>query len=72
MLKLTLSPPPQRYRLQVRSAYRKKGWALTNAEHIEQCKHDAYLESIQEQKGEGCKMWGQIQVCMYVCVCVCV
>lgn len=49
---------------QVRAVYRKKGWALTTTDHIEQCKHDSYIESIKEQKGEGCKMWGRLQVGM--------
>ena len=49
-------------RLQVRMAYRKRGWALTNTDHISQCKHDAYLQSISEQRGEGCKMWGVLEV----------
>ncbi len=47
---------------QVRAAYRRRGWALTNVENIEQCKHDAYIESIREQKGEGCRMWGHVEV----------
>lgn len=50
---------PPRF-LQVRSAYRKKGWALTNTDHIEQCSHDGYLEAIKEQVG----------VSMCACVCV--
>mmetsp|Transcript_40623 Transcript_40623/g.90320 ORF Transcript_40623/g.90320 Transcript_40623/m.90320 type:complete len:388 (-) Transcript_40623:87-1250(-) len=47
---------------EVRAAYRKKGWALGTVDHIEQCKHDSYLVAIHEQKGEGCKMWGKIEV----------
>eukprot|EP00199_Chlamydomonas_sp_CCMP681_P001880 CAMPEP_0119106818 /NCGR_PEP_ID=MMETSP1180-20130426/6334_1 /TAXON_ID=3052 ORGANISM="Chlamydomonas cf sp, Strain CCMP681" /NCGR_SAMPLE_ID=MMETSP1180 /ASSEMBLY_ACC=CAM_ASM_000741 /LENGTH=357 /DNA_ID=CAMNT_0007092209 /DNA_START=168 /DNA_END=1241 /DNA_ORIENTATION=- len=47
---------------EVRSAYRRKGWALSNVEHIDQCKHDAYMESIVDQKGEGCRMWGHLTV----------
>ncbi len=48
--------------LQVRAAYRKKGWALVTTDHIEQCRHDSYIESIRNQKGEGCRMWGKIAV----------
>jgi hypothetical protein len=48
--------------VQVRAAYRKKGWALLSTDHIEQCKHDEYLDSIIEQKGEGCRMWGKLEV----------
>jgi hypothetical protein len=36
---------------QVRAAYRRKGWALTNTDHVEQCKHDSYMESVREQTG---------------------
>ncbi|KAG2483070.1 hypothetical protein HYH03_018053 [Edaphochlamys debaryana] len=47
---------------EVRAAYRRKGWALANVDHIEQCAHDAYTESIKEQTGEGCHMWGMLEV----------
>jgi hypothetical protein len=47
---------------QVRTAYRRKGWALSNVDHVEQCAHDAYTESIKEQAGEGCHMWGTLEV----------
>lgn len=46
----------------VRSAYRRKGWALANVDHIQQCAHDLYTESIKEQTGEGCHMWGMMEV----------
>lgn len=32
------------------------------ADGIEQCKHDAYLEAVKEMKGEGCRVWGTLQV----------
>ncbi|KAJ9505774.1 hypothetical protein QJQ45_021497 [Haematococcus lacustris] len=47
---------------EVRAAYRKKGWAFTGLEHIDQCKHDEYIGSIKEQAGEGCRMWGHLEV----------
>lgn len=47
---------------EVRAAYRRRGWALAGVEHIEQCKHDAYMDSIREQKGEGCRVWGHVEV----------
>ncbi|EFJ50127.1 hypothetical protein VOLCADRAFT_80399 [Volvox carteri f. nagariensis] len=47
---------------EVRAAYRRKGWALANVDHIEQCAHDLYTESIKEQTGEGCHMWGMLEV----------
>lgn len=53
---------PHAMPLQVRAAYRKKGWALSNVDHVEQCLHDRYTESIKEQVGEGCRMWGMLEV----------
>ncbi|PNW73965.1 hypothetical protein CHLRE_13g579850v5 [Chlamydomonas reinhardtii] len=47
---------------EVRAAYRRKGWALSNVDHIEQCAHDLYTEAIKEQAGEGCHMWGMLEV----------
>ncbi|PNH02779.1 Endoplasmic reticulum-Golgi intermediate compartment protein 3 [Tetrabaena socialis] len=47
---------------EVRAAYRRKGWALANVDHVEQCAHDMYTESIKEQAGEGCHMWGMLEV----------
>ena len=46
----------------MRAAYRRKGWALSNVDHIEQCAHDLYTEAIKEQAGEGCHMWGMLEV----------
>lgn len=48
--------------LQVRQAYQTKGWVLNNLSGIEQCKDDGYLNSIKEQEGEGCHIWGQLTV----------
>ncbi|KAF5837666.1 endoplasmic reticulum vesicle transporter-domain-containing protein [Dunaliella salina] len=47
---------------EVREAYRKKGWGLVMAGFVEQCKDDHYLETIEQQKGEGCRMFGHLQV----------
>eukprot|EP00879_Flechtneria_rotunda_P009695 GHRR01010144.1.p1 GENE.GHRR01010144.1~~GHRR01010144.1.p1 ORF type:complete len:313 (+),score=78.67 GHRR01010144.1:280-1218(+) len=47
---------------QVRQAYQTKGWVLSNIGNIEQCKDDTYLQSIKEQEGEGCHIWGQLSV----------
>ncbi|MCD9646434.1 hypothetical protein HAX54_036256 [Datura stramonium] len=41
----------------VREAYRKKGWALTNPDQIDQCKREGFLEKIKEEEGEGCNIW---------------
>jgi Endoplasmic reticulum vesicle transporter len=48
--------------LQVRKQYQKRGWALMNLVHISQCKDDTYLTSLKDQQGEGCHMWGTLDV----------
>jgi hypothetical protein len=32
------------------------------AAYVEQCKDDHYQETIEQQKGEGCRMYGHLQV----------
>lgn len=46
----------------VREAYQKKGWAVTNPELIDQCKREGFLEKIDEEKGEGCNIYGTLVV----------
>jgi hypothetical protein len=29
---------------------------------VKQCAHDGYLEAVKGQEGEGCRMWGRLQV----------
>ena len=48
--------------VQVRSAYRKKGWAFTDPQGIEQCAQEGFSKALQEQAGEGCHMWGAISI----------
>lgn len=47
---------------QVRQAYQAKGWVLNNLSGIEQCKNDGYLQSLKDQEGEGCHIWGMLTV----------
>lgn len=47
---------------EVREAYRKKGWALTNPDLIDQCKREGFLQKIKEEEGEGCNLYGSIEV----------
>ncbi|PSC71879.1 Endoplasmic reticulum-Golgi intermediate compartment 3 [Micractinium conductrix] len=47
---------------EVREAYRTKGWALLDVEKVEQCHHEGYKEEIQDQKGEGCHLWGELHI----------
>lgn len=46
----------------VREAYRKKGWALSNPDLIDQCKREGFLERIKEEEGEGCNVYGFLEV----------
>ena len=48
--------------MQVRSAYRKKGWAFTDPQHIEQCAKEGYAQKLLDQAGEGCHFWGALAV----------
>ena len=47
---------------QVRAAYRKRGWAFTDPQQIDQCAKEGYMTKLLEQAGEGCRMWGLLNV----------
>eukprot|EP01018_Ginkgo_biloba_P033910 Gb_08844 [translate_table: standard] len=47
---------------EVREAYRKKGWAMTNPDLIDQCKREGFLQKIKEEEGEGCNIYGSLEV----------
>lgn len=46
----------------VREAYRRRGWAFKNADTIEQCKREGFTQKMQEQKNEGCQVYGVLEV----------
>lgn len=46
----------------VRNAYRNKGWAFKDPESIAQCKREHWKDSFEEQKDEGCQVYGYIEV----------
>lgn len=46
----------------VREAYRRRGWAFKNADTIEQCKREGFTQKMQEQKNEGCEVYGVLEV----------
>ncbi|KAI5084366.1 hypothetical protein GOP47_0000535 [Adiantum capillus-veneris] len=46
----------------VREAYRKKGWGLSNPDLIDQCKREGWLSKIKEEEGEGCNVYGSLEV----------
>jgi len=47
---------------EVADAYREKGWAFSDPNRIQQCVKEKYLEHLQEQKDEGCKVQGFLTV----------
>ncbi|KAM6243057.1 endoplasmic reticulum-Golgi intermediate compartment protein 3-like isoform 1-T1 [Spheniscus humboldti] len=46
----------------VREAYRRRGWAFKNPDTIEQCKREGFSQKMQEQKNEGCQVYGFLEV----------
>ncbi|XP_076208189.1 endoplasmic reticulum-Golgi intermediate compartment protein 3-like isoform X2 [Aptenodytes patagonicus] len=46
----------------VREAYRRRGWAFKKPDTIEQCKREGFSQQMQEQKNEGCQVYGFLEV----------
>ncbi|KAH7331842.1 hypothetical protein KP509_20G053000 [Ceratopteris richardii] len=47
---------------EVREAYRRKGWGVTNPDLIDQCKREGWLQKIKDEEGEGCNIYGSLEV----------
>ncbi|AQK86873.1 Endoplasmic reticulum vesicle transporter protein [Zea mays] len=47
---------------EVREAYKKKGWALTNPDLIDQCAREDFVERVKTQQDEGCNVHGFLDV----------
>ncbi|CAL5434387.1 unnamed protein product [Camellia sinensis] len=47
---------------EVREAYRKKGWGMTNPDLIDQCKREGFVQKIKDEEGEGCNIHGSLEV----------
>eukprot|EP01100_Stratorugosa_tubuloviscum_P013055 TRINITY_DN6398_c2_g2_i1.p1 TRINITY_DN6398_c2_g2~~TRINITY_DN6398_c2_g2_i1.p1 ORF type:complete len:384 (+),score=174.04 TRINITY_DN6398_c2_g2_i1:100-1251(+) len=47
---------------EVREAYRKKGWTITNFNTISQCIDEGWQEKFENQKNEGCRISGFLLV----------
>ncbi|OIT39110.1 PREDICTED: endoplasmic reticulum-Golgi intermediate compartment protein 3-like [Nicotiana attenuata] len=47
---------------EVREAYRKRGWAITNTDLIDQCKREGFVQKIKDEEGEGCNIHGSLEV----------
>lgn len=46
----------------MREAYRRRGWAFKNPDTIEQCRREGFSQKMQEQKNEGCQVYGFLEV----------
>ncbi|KAK6740623.1 hypothetical protein RB195_008841 [Necator americanus] len=46
---------------EVKEAYQLRGWQV-NADEVEQCKSDPWVKKFIEFKGEGCRVYGKLQV----------
>ncbi|KAG6007285.1 hypothetical protein E4U21_006203 [Claviceps maximensis] len=47
---------------EVREAYAAHGWAFGRGENVEQCTREHYAERLDEQREEGCRIEGGLQV----------
>ena len=46
----------------VRNAYRQKKWGFPGEANFEQCKREARLRAVTREEGEGCNLYGTMQV----------
>uniref|UniRef100_A0A5B6ZN21 Putative endoplasmic reticulum-Golgi intermediate compartment protein 3 n=1 Tax=Davidia involucrata TaxID=16924 RepID=A0A5B6ZN21_DAVIN len=47
---------------EVREAYQKKGWGMSNPDMIDQCKREGFIQKIKGEEGEGCNIHGSLVV----------
>ncbi|OAY32105.1 hypothetical protein MANES_14G166600v8 [Manihot esculenta] len=47
---------------QLRDAYIKKGWAARNLDETDQCKRERFFDKVVDQQGEGCNIYGSLEV----------
>lgn len=47
---------------EVREAYAQASWAFGRGENVEQCEREHYAEKLDEQRKEGCRIEGNLQV----------
>ena len=47
---------------EVREAYAALGWSFGRGENVEQCQREHYAERLDEQREEGCRIEGDLQV----------
>lgn len=46
----------------VREQYKKKKWSLTNVKSIEQCAREGFTSELDDERGEGCRIFGDVKV----------
>lgn len=46
----------------MREAYRKKGWSFAVKNNIRQCSREGFVDAVEQQRNEGCKIYGYIEV----------
>eukprot|EP00238_Polyblepharides_amylifera_P002301 CAMPEP_0196594442 /NCGR_PEP_ID=MMETSP1081-20130531/78422_1 /TAXON_ID=36882 /ORGANISM="Pyramimonas amylifera, Strain CCMP720" /LENGTH=311 /DNA_ID=CAMNT_0041918715 /DNA_START=334 /DNA_END=1269 /DNA_ORIENTATION=+ len=46
----------------VRSAYTRRGWAINDMASVPQCKNDDFRSKMRDQDGEGCNIYGYLEV----------
>jgi len=47
---------------EVKDAYRLRGWTIEDMSTIEQCKDDAVVKKMEKSKGQGCRLFGRVDV----------
>lgn len=47
---------------EVRDAYRRRGWAMNNADGVIQCEREGWTQKMREQSEEGCSVYGYLLV----------
>lgn len=47
---------------EVKDAYRRKGWAFQDVVRIKQCVAEGYVQNLQQQREEGCRVHGFVSV----------
>jgi len=47
---------------EVREAYRKRAWAFSDAQTIQQCISEGWLDKLESMKDEGCEIYGYLLV----------
>lgn len=47
---------------EIREAYGKKGWGISDPDLFDQCKREGFVQRIKDEEGEGCSIYGFLEV----------